>query len=127
MQSSLTPILGCLNDCLSLFLPGGSQIGAHQTRGLFVRLKTSQRSSQIMLSCSSSQEGIASLTNYSGLRSIGSSYIKISRESFSKLSLDDSAAGSMRMTLNSIAPLKKKIIKQRRLAPWFSPKSCRLK
>ena len=39
----------------------------------------------------------------------------------------DSASGSMRTTFDSIAPLKQKIIKQRRLAPWFNPQTHILK
>ncbi len=41
--------------------------------------------------------------------------------------LVDSAAGSLRMTLDSIAPLKKKMIKQKRLAPWYNRQTRKLK
>ena len=41
--------------------------------------------------------------------------------------LVDSAAGSLRATLDSIAPLKKKSLKYRRLAPWYNPQTRNLK
>ena len=41
--------------------------------------------------------------------------------------LVDSAAGSLRITLDSIAPLKRKIIKHKRLAPWFNSQTRKLK
>ena len=41
--------------------------------------------------------------------------------------LVDSAAGSLRTTLDSIAPIKKKIIKQKRLAPWYNSLTRKLK
>ena len=41
--------------------------------------------------------------------------------------LIDSAAGSLRQTLDSIAPLKKKIIKRKRLAPWYNSQTRKLK
>ncbi|TKS65475.1 hypothetical protein D9C73_028281 [Collichthys lucidus] len=50
--------------------------------------------------------------------------------SFSPSQIDhlvDSITGSLRTTLDSIAPLKKKIIKQRRLAPWYSQQTRKLK
>lgn len=34
----------------------------------------------------------------------------------------DRAAGLLRMALDFIAPLKKKIVKQRKLPPWYTPK-----
>lgn len=40
--------------------------------------------------------------------------------------LFDSAAGSLLMTLDSIAPLKKIIIKQRRLAPWYNTQNLKI-
>lgn len=39
----------------------------------------------------------------------------------------DNASGSLRMVLDGVAPLKKKIIKQRKLAPWFNPETRKLK
>ena len=39
----------------------------------------------------------------------------------------DSAADSLRTTLNSIAPLKKKVIKQQRTAPWYNSQTRQLK
>ena len=41
--------------------------------------------------------------------------------------LVDSAAGSLRKTLDSIAPLKKKIIKHKKLAPWYNSQTRKLK
>lgn len=41
--------------------------------------------------------------------------------------LVDSAACTLQMTLAFIAPLKGNLIKQRRLAPWYNPQTCRLK
>ncbi|RCU38665.1 hypothetical protein DVA76_17745, partial [Acinetobacter baumannii] len=41
--------------------------------------------------------------------------------------LVDSAAGSLRTTLDCIAPIKKKIIKQKRLAPWYNSLTRKLK
>ena len=39
----------------------------------------------------------------------------------------DTAADSMRWTLDSIAPLKKKLLKPRKLAPWYNPQTRLLK
>ena len=41
--------------------------------------------------------------------------------------LVDSTADSLRLTLDSIAPLKKKVAKQKRLAPWYNSETRRLK
>ena len=49
---------------------------------------------------------------------------------FSPFQIDhlvDSAAGSLRTTLDFIAPLKKKIIKQKRLVPWYNSLTRKLK
>ncbi|XP_065815183.1 uncharacterized protein, partial [Labrus bergylta] len=49
---------------------------------------------------------------------VGNSY-----DSFSPSQLDqfvDSAVDSLRVTLDSIAPLKQKVVKRRRVAPWFN-------
>uniref|UniRef100_A0A8D3B260 Reverse transcriptase domain-containing protein n=1 Tax=Scophthalmus maximus TaxID=52904 RepID=A0A8D3B260_SCOMX len=39
----------------------------------------------------------------------------------------DSAAASLRSTLDTVAPLKKKTVKQRRIAPWFNAQTRALK
>ena len=55
---------------------------------------------------------------------------EVSYVNFSPSQIDhlvDSAAGSLQMTLDSIAPLKKKIIKQQRLAPWYNSQTRKLK
>lgn len=61
------------------------------------------------------------------------SYLNVTQDLFPTFNqsqndhLVDSVAGSLRMTLNSIAPLKKKIVKQRRLAPYtVTPKPTNL-
>ncbi|XP_051233806.1 uncharacterized protein LOC127350821 [Dicentrarchus labrax] len=41
--------------------------------------------------------------------------------------LVDSAAGSLRSTLDSIAPIKRKLLKHRRLAPWYNHQTRQLK
>ena len=41
--------------------------------------------------------------------------------------LVDSAVRSLRLTLDSIAPLKKKLVKHSKLAPWYNPKTHELK
>ena len=41
--------------------------------------------------------------------------------------LVDSATGSLRMTLDSIAPLKRKTVRKRRFAPWYNPQTRKLK
>ncbi len=41
--------------------------------------------------------------------------------------LVETAAGCLHMTLDSIAPLKKKLIKQRKQAPWCNSKTYKLK
>ena len=41
--------------------------------------------------------------------------------------LVDNTADSLRLTLDSIAPLKKKIIKQKRVAPWYNSQTRMLK
>jgi len=41
--------------------------------------------------------------------------------------LVDSATGSLRMTQDSIALLKKKTMRQRRFAPWYNPQTRKLK
>ena len=42
-------------------------------------------------------------------------------------SLVDSTIVSMRTTLDNVAPLKRKVISQKRLAPWFNSQLCVLK
>ena len=60
-------------------------------------------------------------------------YLNTTEDSYSDFSpskIDhqvDSAAGSLRSRLDSIAPLKKKIIKQKRLAPWYNAQTRKLK
>ncbi len=41
--------------------------------------------------------------------------------------LVDSAAGSLGMTLDSTAPLKKKLVKHSEQAPWYNPETRKLK
>ncbi|XP_074501484.1 uncharacterized protein LOC141773537, partial [Sebastes fasciatus] len=41
--------------------------------------------------------------------------------------LVDSATDSLRVTLDSVAPLKKKLVKQRKSAPWYNPQTRKLK
>ncbi|XP_075941538.1 uncharacterized protein LOC142943729, partial [Anarhichas minor] len=55
---------------------------------------------------------------------------KDSWANFSPTQIDhlvDSATSSLRRTLDSIAPLKKKLVKQRRFAPWYNPQTRKLK
>ena len=60
-------------------------------------------------------------------------HLDITEDSWSNFSpsqidhLVDSATGSLRMTLDSIAPLKKKTVRKRRFAPWYNPQTRKLK
>ena len=59
--------------------------------------------------------------------------LNITEDSWSNFSpsqidhLVDSATGSLRMTLDSIAPLKRKTVRKRRFAPWYNPQTRKLK
>ena len=51
-------------------------------------------------------------------------------QNFTPIQIDDvvdSAAASLRSTLDTVAPLKKKTVKQRRIAPWFNAQTRALK
>jgi len=46
---------------------------------------------------------------------------------FYSLTLVDSTTISMRTTLDNVPPLKRKVISQKRLAPWYNPQLLALK
>ena len=56
---------------------------------------------------------------------ITESYINLSHSQIDNLV--NSAAGSLQSTLDSIAPRKQKIIKHRKLAPWYNQQTRQLK
>ncbi|MDF4395950.1 hypothetical protein P3390_24120, partial [Vibrio parahaemolyticus] len=58
------------------------------------------------------------------------SVTEVSRTDFNFSGIDhfvDSAVGSLRTTLDSVAPLKKKLKKQRKFAPWYNSQTRKLK
>ncbi len=67
----------------------------------------------------------SALNSLSGIKLTEDSYANFSPSQIDHLV--DSAAGSLRTTLDSVAPLQKKILKQRRLAPWYNTETRKLK
>ncbi|MDF4290317.1 hypothetical protein P3444_23760, partial [Vibrio parahaemolyticus] len=58
------------------------------------------------------------------------SVTEVSRADFNLSRIDhfvDSTVGSLRTTLDSVAPLKKKLKKQRKFAPWYNSQTRKLK